>query len=182
MVKRDAGVSSPEGARVPWQTPDFGRSVNPISTGEGGDCACQIILATPPEFSDFLGPWHELYFLQWKVWSFSKESHKFNLIISSCLDQTRQLSTFGSLSHRNICIFFLMRKSHLQNLISVISFSEKSELLLTTYFSGFTSFQNFQNFWINQNDSCFFVDCDEKKVWSNRKVSTFGIEGITRIK
>ena len=117
----------PGGARVPWQTPDFGRSVNPISTGEGGDCACQIILAPLPGFSDFLGPWDELYFLQLKVWSFSKESHKFNLIISSCLYQTRQLSTFGSLSHRNICIFFLMRKSHLQNLISVISFSEKSE-------------------------------------------------------
>ena len=38
-------------------TPDFGRSVNPISTrGGGANYAHQIILA-PPDFQTFLQPW-----------------------------------------------------------------------------------------------------------------------------
>ena len=43
----------PGGAMAP---PDFGRSVNPISTGVGTDYAYQIILAFP-DFQTFLRPW-----------------------------------------------------------------------------------------------------------------------------
>ena len=56
----------PGGARGAMALPDFGRSVNPISTNlpraRGVDYAHEIILA-PPDFQTFRRPWHGLLWL-----------------------------------------------------------------------------------------------------------------------